>query len=246
MAAAPRRKKPPARAKRSLLASRPQLPALAFEAHHIDIIALALVAIGIFLAGVAYLHWAGGALGNGAVTGLRFVLGDLGYAVPAVLVIAGALILIRELRPPARPLRTGGACLTAALTLGLAAGTLGLGPGATPAAHFWAAAAFERRGGIIGQAELWVASHLFSTVGADILAVFLFIAGALLVTGATVAGMIQAGRAHVTSTGRVLRRSTEDLTATMRRPATAAAKASTRRAAPALDDALTSVAQRRG
>ena len=241
MAAAPRRKKPPARAKRSLLASRPQLPALVFEAHHIDIIALALVAIGIFLAGVAYLHWAGGALGNGAVTGLRFVLGDLGYAVPAVLVIAGALILIRELRPPTRPLRTGGACLTAALTLALAAGTAGLGPGATPAAHFWTAAAFERRGGIIGQAELWVASHLFSTVGADILAVFLFIAGALLVTGATVAGMIQAGRAHVTNTGRVLRRSTEDLTATMRRPATAAAKSSTRRPEPALDDAVARV-----
>jgi DNA segregation ATPase FtsK/SpoIIIE, S-DNA-T family len=156
--------------------------------------------------------------------------------VPAVLVIAGALILIRELRPPARPLRTGGACLTAALTLALAAGTAGLGPGATPAAHFWTAAAFERRGGIIGQAELWAASHLFSTVGADILAVFLFIAGALLVTGATVAGMIQAGRAQVTNTGRVLRRSTEDLTATMRRPATAAAKSSTRRPAPALDD----------
>jgi DNA segregation ATPase FtsK/SpoIIIE, S-DNA-T family len=241
MAAAPRRKKPPARAKRSLLASRPQLPALALQAHHIDIIALALVAIGIFLAGVAYLHWAGGALGNGAVTGLRFVLGDLGYAVPALLVVAGALILIRELRPPTRPLRTGGACLTAALTLGLAAGTVGLGPGATPTAQFWSAAAFERRGGIIGQAELWVASHLFSTVGAHILAVFLFIAGALLVTGATVAGMIQTGRTHVTSTGRVLRRSTEDLSATMRRPATAAAKASTRRSAPALDDAVTSV-----
>jgi S-DNA-T family DNA segregation ATPase FtsK/SpoIIIE len=239
MAAAPRRKKPPARAKRSLLASRPQLPALVLEAHHVDIVALALVAIGIFLAGVAYLRWSGGALGNGAVTALRFGLGDLGYAVPAVLVVAGALILIRELRPPARPLRTGGACLTAALTLALAAGTLGLGPGAASAQQFWSAAALERRGGILGQAELWVASHLFSTVGADILAVFLFIAGALLVTGATVAGMIQSGRAHVSTTGRVLRRSTEDLTATMRRPATAAAaRTSTRRPAPALDEAV--------
>src|SRR5206468_6592423 len=103
MAGAPRRKKPPTRAKRSLLASRPRLPAFALEAHHIDIFALALVAVGIFLAGVAYLHWAGGALGSGAVTALRFILGDLAYAVPAVLVLAGALILVRELRPPARP-----------------------------------------------------------------------------------------------------------------------------------------------
>ncbi len=231
MAAAARRKKPPARAKRSLLATRPHLPALAFEDHHIDILALALVAIGIFLAGVAYLHWAGGALGHGGVVALRFVLGDLGYAVPAVLIAIGALILIRELRPPARPMRTGSLCLTAALTLALAAGTLGIGPGVTPAAQFWTAAAFERRGGITGQAEFWVASHLLSTVGADILAVFLLIAGALLVTGATVAGMIRAGSEHVASSTRMLRRSTEDLSATMRRPATAAARTRTRPAA---------------
>ena len=56
---------------------------------------------------------------------------------------AGVLILMRELRPPARPLRTGLVCLVAALTLVLAAGTLGLGPGAAPAAQFWHAAAFE-------------------------------------------------------------------------------------------------------
>ena len=56
---------------------------------------------------MAYLHWAGGTLGNGAVTALRFVFGALGYAVPAALVVGGALVLMRELRPPARPMRTG-------------------------------------------------------------------------------------------------------------------------------------------
>ena len=34
------------------------------ESHHIDILALALVAAGSFLGGVAYLHWAGGTLGD--------------------------------------------------------------------------------------------------------------------------------------------------------------------------------------
>ena len=148
------RKKPPAkRAKRSLLASRPALalPQVELEPHHVDILGLALIAIGIFLAGVAYLHWAGGTLGNGAVKGTRFVFGSLGYAVPASLVAGGALVLLRELRPPARPLRTGILCLTAALTLALAAGTFGLGPGQTPAHEFWRANAFESRGGIIGQ-----------------------------------------------------------------------------------------------
>jgi S-DNA-T family DNA segregation ATPase FtsK/SpoIIIE len=221
-----KQKPPPRRAKRSLLASRPSLPRIDPEPHHVDIIALALIALGIFLAGIAYLHWAGGALGDGAVRATKFVLGALGYAVPAGLVAGGALVLIRELRPPARPMRTGVACLVAALTLAFAAGTLGLGPGPVAARHYWHPAAFETRGGVVGQAELWVSSHLLSTLGADILAVFLLTAGLILVSGATLAGIIRTTGAGVAGTSRALRRSTEELAATMtRRPATYAARA---------------------
>src|SRR5271154_2687713 len=60
---------PKSRARRSLLASRPSLrgggPGLfspRLESHQVDILALALIAIGIFLGGVAYAHWNGGAL----------------------------------------------------------------------------------------------------------------------------------------------------------------------------------------
>ena len=205
------------------------MPHVELEPHHVDILGLALIAIGIFLAGVAYLHWAGGTLGNGAVKGTKFVFGSLGYAVPAALVATGALVLIRELRPPARPMRTGVVCLTAALTLALAAGTLGLGPGRTPPHEFWRASAFESRGGVIGQGELWVVSHLISTLGADILAVFLFIAGLILVSGATLASVIRFTGAGVAGTGRALRRSTEDFAATMsRRPATVAGRTAAR------------------
>ncbi|MBV9426067.1 MAG: DNA translocase FtsK [Solirubrobacterales bacterium] len=221
-----KRKTPPRRARRSLLASRPSLPRIELQAHHIDIAALALVAIGTFLGGVAYLGWSGGALGNGVIKGLRFVFGELGYAVPAALILSGGLVLARELRPPGRPLRTGAICLTAALTLALAAGTLGLGPGAATGQSFWRPASFESRGGIVGQAELWITSHLFSTLGADILAVFLFLAGLILVSGATIAGVARATGAGVAGTGRALRRSTEELAQSrMRRPATEAGRA---------------------
>jgi S-DNA-T family DNA segregation ATPase FtsK/SpoIIIE len=219
----PRKKPPPQRARRSLLASRPSLPSFEFEPHHVDILALALIALGIFLGGVAYLHWAGGTLGEGAVTATKFAFGALGYAIPAGLVAGGALILIRELRPPARPMRTGLVCLVAALTLALAAGTFGLGPGSARAGDFWLASSFERRGGVLGQAELWVSSHLLSSAGADILAFFLLAAGVILVTGATLAGVLRATGARVLGTGRALRRSTEELVA--RRPATEAARA---------------------
>src|SRR5947209_6773545 len=201
MAAARKRRnsrRGPTRARRSLLAS-VSMPRLQLEAHHIDIIGLALIAIGIFLSGVAYLRWSGGALGDGMVTGLRFLFGALGYGGPAVLVVAGALVLMRELRPPPRPLRTGAICLLLALTLALAAGTLGLGPGALAARSFWHAHGFEARGGVIGQAELWVASHLLSHIGAHILAVFLFIAGLILVSGATLASLLRVTQTAATT-----------------------------------------------
>jgi DNA segregation ATPase FtsK/SpoIIIE, S-DNA-T family len=227
MAARKRSKTPPKRATRSLLAARPSWPMTRpeLEPHHVDILALGLIAVGILLGGVAYAGWDGGTLGNGAVTAMRFVLGALGYVVPAALVMCGGLLLARELRPPVRPLRTGTICLTASITLALAAGTLGVGPGAAPAADFWRASVFEDRGGVIGQAELWVCSHLISTLGADILAVFLFVAGLILVTGAGVAGVVRATGTHVASTTRVIRRSTEGVATSVRRPATAAARA---------------------
>jgi DNA segregation ATPase FtsK/SpoIIIE, S-DNA-T family len=236
----PARKQPPRkRARRSLLASRTlELPRLDLQPHHVDIIGLALIAIGVFLGGVAYLHWSGGALGDGAVTGMRFVFGAVGYAVPAALVAGGGLVLAREIRPPGRPLRTGAICLTAAITLALAAGSLGLGPGPLHGHQFWRASAFESRGGIVGQSELWVSSHLLSTLGAHILALFLFAAGLILVSGATLAGIIRATGTRVAGTSRALKRSTEEIAATVRRPATEAGRARSGLTDPADESAL--------
>jgi S-DNA-T family DNA segregation ATPase FtsK/SpoIIIE len=216
-----KKKKPPARARRSLLASRPSLrAAMRLEPHHVDVLALALIALGIFLGGVTYLHWAGGTLGHGSVTGMRFVVGELAYAVPVFLVISGALVLARDLRPPGRPLRTGSVCLAGALALMLAAGTLGIGPGQEPGAHFWAAHVVEARGGLLGAGEFWLAGHLLSTAGADILAVFLLLAGVILLSGATLASVVLAGRAQA---AQAIRRS--ETTLATRRAATHAGRA---------------------
>jgi S-DNA-T family DNA segregation ATPase FtsK/SpoIIIE len=224
-----KRKAPPRRAKRSLLGVWTSLrpPPLALEPHHLDVIALALIALGIFLAGVAYIGWSGGTLGHGVIQAFRFLFGVIGYAVPACLVFGGVMMLMRELRPPVRPVRTGTACLLAALTLALAAGTLGVGPGV--AHDIWHPAAFEARGGLIGAVEFWVTSHLLSTLGADILAVFLFLAGLILLSGAGVAGFIRATSTGVAETGRAIRRTTTSMpraSGISRGPATAAGAAS--------------------
>jgi S-DNA-T family DNA segregation ATPase FtsK/SpoIIIE len=222
------------RARRSPLASRPRLPRPDFAPHQVDVLGLGLIAVGIFLSCVTYLRWAGGTIGEGGVHALRFVLGLLGYGVPAGIVVAGALVVLRELRPPGRPLRTGTLCLVGAAALALAAGTLGIGPGEATAKMFWHPAAFEARGGIVGESALWITSHLVSTIGADILALFMFITGLMLVTGATVAGVLRATGSGVAETtriaggaGKVLKRSTEEITAATaarreRRPRTAA------------------------
>ncbi len=202
------------------MASRPSLRRLlALEPHQVDVVALALIAVGIFLGGIAYFGWAGGSVGHGLIGALRFLVGELAYAVPVVLVIGGCLILARELRPPARPLRTGAICLTAALSLAFAAGTLGIGPGPEPTGAFWSAAAMKPRGGILGAVEFWVAGHLFSTAGADILAVFLTLTGVLLLSGATFASVVLAGRRSATG---ALRRA--ELAQASRRAATEAGR----------------------
>ncbi len=132
-----RKKPPPKRATRSLLAGRPslRLPHVEFEPHHVDILALGLIAVGILLGGVAYGGWNGGTLGNGAVTGMRFLLRRArirragrargGGRCSCSCVSCG--------RPPVR-CAPGLICLTCSITLALAAGTLGVGPGPVPSA----------------------------------------------------------------------------------------------------------------
>ena len=103
------------------------------EQRHWDLIGLGLVAFAAFFACVFYLDWAGGEVGEAMAGAILFMLGGVGYAAPVLLFAAGALIVIRPMVPALHPLKTGAACLTAALMLGLAAGSLGLGPGDTAA-----------------------------------------------------------------------------------------------------------------
>jgi S-DNA-T family DNA segregation ATPase FtsK/SpoIIIE len=201
----PARKPSRARARRPAAHWRPRLPAL--DQRHVDLLGLGLVAVAAFLAFPLYLGWDGGAAGEAVVDALRLGFGAVAYAVPPAVAAIGAVLVLRPVLPAVRPFRAGGLCLLAASTLALAAGTLGLGPGdpagPTPA---WDADALRERGGALGELLLWGSSRLFSEVGAHILAVFLFLAGVLLLTGASVAGVVRATSSGVADTTRALRR----------------------------------------
>ena len=194
--------KPRARARRSSIDVL-SIPLL--EQRHLDLIGLGLVAIGIFLAFPVYLGWDGGVAGQAATDGLAYLVGEVALGVPVAIVAAGALFVLRPVLPAVRPFRSGALCLFAALTLALAAGTFGIGPPGTRSEYF-DAPFFELRGGIAGDALLYATATALSTIGSHILAVFLFVAGVLLLTGASVAGVLRATGAGLADTTRALGR----------------------------------------
>ena len=95
--------------------------------------------------------------------------------------------------------------------LGLAAGTFGLGPDDPPRdAAFETPSWFRHHGGAVGEGLFWIARTLFQEIGAHILFVFLFVAGFMLLTGASIAGAIRATSESVRSTTRRVKRSTTE------------------------------------
>jgi len=181
-----------------------QLPTL--EQRHWDLIGLGLVGFAAFFACVFYLGWAGGEVGEALADAILFMFGGVGYGAPVVLFAAGALIVIRPMIPAVHPVRTGTLCVAAALMLGLAAGSLGLGPGDTPRSGFLDPSYLEHHGGLVGESLFWASAKLFSTAGSHILFTFLLLAGILLLTGASIAGIVSATRdAAATTTERVRR-----------------------------------------
>ncbi|MFN2617281.1 MAG: DNA translocase FtsK 4TM domain-containing protein [Thermoleophilaceae bacterium] len=188
-----------------------RLPVL--EQRDADLVGLALVAFAALFACVFYLGWDGGKVGQALADGLRILFGGVAYLGPIVLFGAGAVLVLRPLLPSVQPFRAGTLCLVAALTLGLAAGSLGLGPGHTPRDGFFDADYLRHHGGLAGEALFWVARTLFQDAGAHILFVFLFIAGLLLVTGGSVAGIVRTTRESMAATTQRVRRSTHEFAA---------------------------------
>jgi S-DNA-T family DNA segregation ATPase FtsK/SpoIIIE len=198
--AAKRKSKPAARRRRSNAGWSP--PKL--EQHHLDLIGLALVAFAAFLAFVLYMGAAGGRVGEITEDGLRFVLGGAALLGPPALCAIGVLIVLRQLIPAIAPFRAGAICLLLGITLGLAAGSLGLGPGAHGHEPLLDRAYVSERGGVLGELLFEGSRSLFSDFGAHILFLFLMTGGTLLLTGASIAGVVSAtGRRVATTTQRV-------------------------------------------
>jgi DNA segregation ATPase FtsK/SpoIIIE, S-DNA-T family len=170
-----------------------------------DVLALALIAVGIFMGVVIYGASDGGRVGHALAVALGWGVGRAKALAPLALVAAGGAMLMRPVLSAMRPLRTGGVCLFAAILLALAAGTLGVTGGQETGASHWSSHYLQAHGGALGQA-LYEATHrLVQQAGVDILVVFLFLVGAILLTGASLAAGLRATGGGLLDSTRVLR-----------------------------------------
>ena len=184
------------------------------EQRHYDLVGLAAIAAAIYLAFVLYLGGDGGRVGAWVAAGLVDLCGRVAYLTPLALAAwGGALIARPALRAPGA-LVAGGLLLGASLLLAFAAGTFGLGS-SHPARHGDFELQFVRgHGGVAGDALYWAATTLFQRLGAHILAALMFICGALLLTGSTVAEIISGAR----RAAQRVRTGTTELARTVRAP----------------------------
>jgi S-DNA-T family DNA segregation ATPase FtsK/SpoIIIE len=185
----------------------PRLPVL--NQRERDILGLALVACGIFMGFVLYGSGgttAGGRAGHALAVALGWTLGRARVLAPPAIAVGGGALLMRPVLPALRPLRAGGVCVFASVTLALAAGTLGLSSGPGREAQAWTSSHLQSHGGVAGQALYEVSHRLVQSVGVDILVVFLALTGVILLTGASLASAIRATGNGLVDTTRMVSR----------------------------------------
>jgi S-DNA-T family DNA segregation ATPase FtsK/SpoIIIE len=162
------------------------------EQRHLDLIGIALAALGVYLGFVLYGGWDGGRVGAGARVGLKWVAGDVSAIFPLLLVLAGAAIVLKPFIATLRSFNAGMITLCAGILLLFAAETAGLGAGG-PARHageFFQPEYLKAHGGALGEVLYWASATLFQRLGAHILAIALCVAGCLLASGQSVASML--------------------------------------------------------
>jgi S-DNA-T family DNA segregation ATPase FtsK/SpoIIIE len=141
---------------------------------HPELIGLGFVALGVFLGFVVWAGWNGGYVGGWIGNGLDVLIGAAMLALPAALVIVGALMVARSDLVDVRPFRTGIFVLACGLMI-----TLG-----------------KDQGGYVGTLLGGGLALAIGSTGVAIAGILTLLVGGLLVTGASAGAMIRSsGRA---------------------------------------------------
>src|SRR4051812_21107271 len=170
------------------------------EQRHLDLIGLGLIAIAVYLGCVLYVGWDGGPVGDSLSSALADATGRVAYIVPIAVAGWGVALLLRPIMKAPAAVDAGAILLLASLLLAFAAQTAALGP-SHPARHgYFDQSFYSVHGGVLGEGLYWAATSLFHRLGAQILAVLLFVSGLLLITQTTVSSLLRgAGRVAKTA-----------------------------------------------
>jgi DNA segregation ATPase FtsK/SpoIIIE, S-DNA-T family len=188
----------------------PRIRLSELEQSQLDALGLGLVGLAVFASLVFYFGWEGGTVGGALADAIGFLFGQVAYLTPLVLLGAGAALVARPSLPEGVRPRAGVVLLLAALTLGFAAGTLGLGPDSPPRDGYFDPSFFNDHGGLIGETLYWLTSTLFQSAGAHIAFVFMLAGSLLLLTGTSVGRLLELGRYGAGAAGDRLRERKED------------------------------------
>src|SRR3954449_859077 len=165
------------------------------EQHPLDLIGLGLIAVAVYLGCVLYVGWDGGPVGDSLKSALADATGRVAYLVPIAVAVWGAGLMMRPIIKAPGAFNAGAILIVASLLLAFAAETAGLGP-AHPARHgYFDQPFYSVHGGVLGEGMYWAATSLFHRLGAQILAVLMFVSALLLVSQTTVSSLLtRAGR----------------------------------------------------
>ncbi|HWY18882.1 MAG TPA: DNA translocase FtsK [Solirubrobacteraceae bacterium] len=187
------------RVSRDALARLWPAPLSQLDQRQLDMLGFATIAVGVFMGFVLYGGWNGGRVGQALAQALGWCVGEARVFAPIALVAGGGALLARPAWPQLRPLRAGATCLAAAVTMALAAGTLGVSSSASPntGESSWSGVFVQAHGGVLGEALYQLTHRLVQNVGVDLLIAVLLFVGVTSLTGASPAGVLRAaaGRA---------------------------------------------------
>ncbi len=157
--------------------------------HHPELWGLGMTAVGLFLATVLWLGWDGGPVGAHVADWLESGVGAASYVVPLILLGLGGLLLVRSALVDVKPFRTG-------VVVGVIGLMIALG---------------KDHGGLAGALVGGGLAKVVGETGAVILGVTLFLAGALLVSGASAGALLRRSGSAVRRAGTAARRTIESL-----------------------------------
>ncbi len=176
----------------------------------IDLAGLGLIVLGTFMAAVLWGGWSGGPVGRGLESGFRILMGQLAVLAPVALISGGFLLIARETLPLPPKARIGVGLILASALLALTAGTFGLGSSTEPS---WATASLKVHGGAVGQGLYSALTASVGLIGTHLVAVFMLLAGLLLVSGVSLSWLFDRTVSSVSDATKALSDAASDRTA---------------------------------